>query len=166
MLACCFVGHRNIEETDLLASRIRATVVELLNRGVKIFYFGSRSKFNDLCYRTVSELKQEHSNIRRVYVRAEYQYANQSYIDYLLENFEETFFPFQVEGSGKVAYVKRNQLMIDASDYCVFYYNPNYVLPSRKSAFGLPSKTVQSGTKLAYDYAVAKNKSVLNMFEN
>lgn len=164
MLACCFIGHRNIEVTDTLKRRVKTIILDLINKGVDIFYFGSRSQFNDLCYEVVSDLKKEYPNIQRVYVRAEYQYVNRDYTNYLLQYYEDTFYPSQVDGSGKIAYVKRNQLMIDASDYCVFYYNPNYALPSKKSKYGLPIKIARSGTKLAYDYAASKNKKIYNVF--
>lgn len=165
MLSCCFIGHRNIEVTDTLTTHVRTVVLDLLNKGVEIFYFGSRSQFNDLCWNIVTDLKTDYPNILRVYIRAEYQYVDNDYTNYLLQFYEDTFYPSQVEGSGKIAYVKRNQLMIGASDYCLFYYNPNYTLPMRKSKYGLPPKAVRGGTKLAYDYAVSKSKRIINLYE-
>ena len=44
--------------------------------------------------------------------------------------------------------------MIDKSNYCVFYYNANYT----------PLKKRNSGTKIAYDYAVKKKKIIINLF--
>lgn len=164
MLACCFIGHRNIKVTDTLSNCVKTVVLDLINKGVEIFYFGSRSQFNDLCWGVVTDLKQDYPNIQRVYVRAEYQYVNRDYTNYLLKYYEDTFYPSQVDGSGKIAYVKRNQLMIDASDYCLFYYNPNYTLPRKKSKFGLPTKAPHSGTKLAYDYALSRAKIIHNVF--
>ena len=164
MLSCCFIGHRNIDVTNTLSNGIRAIILDFLNKGVEIFYFGSRSQFNDLCWDIVTDLKKDYPNIQRVYVRTEYQYVNRDYTDYLLQYYEDTFYPPKVDGSGKLAYVKRNQLMIDSSDYCLFYYNPNDSLPMRKSKYGLPPKAVRSGTKLAYDYALSKAKIIHNVF--
>ena len=56
--------------------------------------------------------------------------------------------------SGKAQYVERNQAMIDDSDFCIFYYNKNYH----------PQTKTNSGTKIAYDYALRKNKKVINLF--
>lgn len=165
MLSCCFIGHRNIEITDKLTNRVRTVILELLNKDVEIFYFGSRSQFDDLCYETVTELKKEFNNIQRVYVRAEYPHIDSNYTNYLLQFYEDTFYPSQLEGSGKLAYVERNRLMIDASDYCVFYYNPYYELPIKKSKYGLPMRAIHSGTKIAYDYALSKSKNVLNVLQ-
>ena len=43
--------------------------------------------------------------------------------------------------------------MIDESDICVFFYDNN-------------SFNKKSGTKLALDYAIKKNKFVINIFDN
>ena len=54
----------------------------------------------------------------------------------------------------KASYVERNQDMINASDYCVFYYNPEYQPPKRKySKRGVSECQPKSGTSLACDYA-------------
>ena len=34
--------------------------------------------------------------------------------------------------SGRASYVERNQVMINNSDYCIFYYDENYQPPMRK----------------------------------
>ena len=165
MLACCFVGHRNIEVTEALTARVKAAVSGLISKGIDTFYFGSKSQFDNLCYEIVTDLKSTFPNIRRVYVRAEYQYADE-YLKYLLQHYEDTFYPAQVVGSGKAVYVRRNQVMIDASDYCLFYYNPDYVVPLRQTKYTLPTRVAHSGTKLAYEYALSRNKKILNLYEN
>ena len=55
--------------------------------------------------------------------------------------------------------------MIDKADVCIFYYNENYQPPlkpaTKKRFFSFQPK---SGTKIAYDYAVSKQKEILNLF--
>ena len=67
---CCFIGHRTIETTlelrKLLYNHIENLIV---SENVKVFLFGSRSQFNDLCYYIVSKLKEKYTDIKRVYVR-------------------------------------------------------------------------------------------------
>ena len=67
--------------------------------------------------------------------------------------------------AGRAAYVERNYEMIDKSDYCVVYYDENY-LPSerKKSKKDLFSYQPKSGTKIAYEYAVKKKKKIINVF--
>ena len=63
--------------------------------------------------------------------------------------------------SGRASYVERNYAMIDDSDICVFYYNEEYQPQRRKEykgAFG--TYQPKSGTKIAYEYALRKSRSL------
>ena len=60
---------------------------------------------------------------------------------------------------------KKNQAMIDHSDYCLFYYDKNYLPPKRKLAKrDLFAYQPNSGNALAYKYALQKKKCVHNFF--
>ena len=118
--------------------------------------FGSKSRFNDLCLDILTKLKVKYSFIKRIYVRAEYEYVSQEYTNYLLQNYEETYYPKEISGAGKYSYVERNQIMIDQSDYCLFYFIDSYEDDVKKSLS-------RSGTKIAYKYAKSKNKTILNV---
>ena len=150
----CFIGHRNIEVNEKLLSSLEETIKTLINKGATAFLFGSKSQFDNLCWDIVTSLKGSNPNIKRIYVRSAFQYISKSYKNYLLENYEETYFPPKLENAGKYSYVERNYEMIDKSNYCVFYYNANYT----------PLKKRNSGTKIAYDYAVKKKKIIINLF--
>ena len=57
--------------------------------------------------------------------------------------------------------------MIDSCDYCVFYFNKNYqpiVNQNRKNKMLLP-KERNSGTKIAYLYAVKNGKKIINLYQ-
>ena len=163
---CCFIGHRKIEITFELKQAIYDFVENLIvNENVKVFLFGSRSKFDDLCYDVVSELQEKYLDIKRVYVRSQYEYISKDYEDYLLNYYEKTYFPQKCKGAGKLSHTKRNEEMIDKSDYCLFYYNENYLPPKRKwSKRNLFEYQPKSGTALAYKYAQQKKKCVHNFF--
>lgn len=68
--------------------------------------------------------------------------------------------------AGSASYIERNYAMINASDYCIFYYDENY-LPEYKrySKKGIGFYQPNSGTALAYSYAKRKNKIIINIFE-
>ena len=161
---CCFVGHRKIEITVELKQELYDYIENLIvNENVKVFLFGSRSKFDDLCYDVVSELQEKYPDIKRVYVRSQYEYVGKDYEDYLLQYYEETYYPENCKGAGKLSHIKRNQEMINKSDYCLFYYDENYLPPKRKWAKrDCFEYQPQSGTKLAYEYALQKKKIVHN----
>ena len=56
--------------------------------------------------------------------------------------------------------MERNQDMINASDYCVFYYNPQYLQPKRKySKRDVCEYQSKSGIQLAFDYANSRRES-------
>ena len=49
---CCFFGHRKIEFTDELVSRLKEVVEDLITeKKVGTFLFGSKSQFDKLCLR-------------------------------------------------------------------------------------------------------------------
>lgn len=150
----CFIGHRTIEKTEDTIASLRKTVVTLIKIGATTFLFGSMSEFDNLAWKVVTELKKEYPCIKRVYVRSAYQYVDEFYENYLLESYEETYFPKKIENAGRYSYVERNYEMIDRSTYCVFYYNENYIPPSKRN----------SGTKIAYKYALKKKKEIFNLY--
>ena len=64
-----------------------------------------------------------------------------------------------------LGYVERNREMINKSKFCIVYYDENYAPPRRrKSRYDLFDYQPKSGTKLAYDYAVKKEKEIINVF--
>ena len=164
---CCFIGHRKIEITNELEKALYDYIEYLIvNENVKIFLFGSKSQFDDLCYDIVTNLKEKYEGIKRIYVRSNYEFVDETYKNYLLKYFEDTIYPNACKGAGKLSYVKRNQAMICESDFCVFYYNKNYVPPKKvHNKRYINFITPTSGTALAFKYAKIKNKSIKNFFE-
>lgn len=148
---CCFIGHRTINETDALRAKLIETIEGLIIRErVDTFLFGGKGDFDRLCHALVSEIKEKHPHIKRVYVRAEFPFIRDDYRAYLLQSYEDTDFPQRIMGAGRAAYVERNYEMIHRSQYCVVYYNGQAVPTTRKS-----------GTKIALDYAIKKGKVMI-----
>ena len=164
--SCCFFGHRKVVSIEQIKSCAYKEVEELIiNKGVRVFLFGSKSEFNTLCYEVVSELKKKHPYIKRIYVRAEYQHINDSYKNMLLNMYEETYYPNNIENSGRAVYIERNMEMIDKCEYCVTYYNDKYTPPKRKICKrDLCDYQPKSGTKIAFEYAVKKKKKIINLY--
>ena len=148
---CCFIGHREINVTDELKEKLHMVIERLIiEESIDTFLFGSKSQFDDLCYDIVTEIKKKYPHIKRIFVRAEYPYIDESYEAYLLESYEDTYFPKSVLGAGKASYVKRNCEMIDNSRFCIVYYKEDYTPKGRKS-----------GTKIALAYAEKKKKTII-----
>ena len=150
-----FIGHRKIEEGEELRQKLTDIITSLTGKEkADTFLFGSKSEFNDLCYEVVTELKNKYPHIRRIEVRASNEYLPQMYLDITLKFYEETVFPESVGGAGYRSYIKRNQAMIDMCDILVTYFDKDYQLPAGKT----------SGTMKAVEYALKKNKRIINLF--
>ena len=147
----CFIGHRTINENEKLKSKLNKIIEKLIvDENVDTFLFGSKSHFNSLCLEVVTKIKEKHPHIKRIYVRAEYPDINEQYTNYLLESYEDTYYPEKILNSGRAAYVERNYEMIDKSHYCIVYYDEANAPTTRKS-----------GTKIALDYAIKKQKHII-----
>jgi len=162
---CCFFGHRKITDEEKLKVRLSEIIENLIvNENVDTFLLGSRSEFDNLCREILSEKKELHSHIQRIYVRAEYPDIDKDYENYLLRWCDATYFPKRLKNAGKAVYVERNHEMIDAADICVVYFKSDYLPPKRKSSkrdsFAYQPK---SGTELAYKYAIKTKKEIINV---
>jgi len=147
---CRVFGHRIINETVELRTRLIKTIERLITKeNIDTFLFGSKSRFNSLCYELVTNLKEKYPHIKRIYVRAEFPVINDDYKAYLLELYEDTFYPEKIKGSGRAAYVERNYEMINKSKYCIVYYDEANAPTTRKS-----------GTRIALDYAVKQKSNI------
>ncbi len=148
---CCFFGHRTINETEELKNKLKETIERLITEEkVDTFLFGSGSRFNTLCRDLVTEIKEKYPHIKRIYVRAEFPYINDEYTAYLLNLYDDTYYPEKIIGAGRAAYVERNYEMIDNSFFCVVYYNEENIPTTRKS-----------GTKIALEYAIKKGRTII-----
>ncbi len=146
---CCFIGHRKTENKPYLYERIKKCVIDLINNeNITTFLFGSRSQFNDLCLEVVTELKGIYPDIIRVYVRAEYEYISADYEIYLLKFYDKTYYAEKARNANRLAYVKRNEELIDASNICVFYYKFD---------------VSHSGTAIAFRYAQRHKKRIIEI---
>ncbi len=101
---CCFIGHREINETEELKQQLYSSIETLiLKEGDDTFLFGSKSRFNSLCYEQVTKLQKKYPYIKRVYVRAEFPQIDENYKDYLLEHYESSYYPEKIVGAGRAA---------------------------------------------------------------
>ncbi len=153
-MTCTFFGHRAIENSEKIKTKLLHIIEELVTKqGVDTFLFGSKSQFNTLCYEATGDIKKKYPNIKRIYVRAEYPLIDESYKAYILKDYEDTYYPKSIINAGKASYVKRNCEMIDKSSICVVYYSDNCLKSYKRN----------SGTKVAFEYAVRKNKKIINL---
>lgn len=179
--SCSFIGHRKIDETEDLKSRLQNLIEGLISDGFDTFSFGSKSDFDVLCHEVVTELRKKYPHIKRVaypvasenaLLEKDKERVERTYFNVLKEeidliSYDEVKLNDKLLKSGKASYVERNRIMIDESDFCVFYYDEDYVPERRKySKKGLNGlyTSQKSGTALAYFYALSKRKLIINLF--
>ncbi len=155
--ACCFIGHRKINDTPELRVRLQEILRELIENGTKNFIFGDHSAFDSLCYKLITELKENHPEIKRINFRKTYEEADDYTMQFLIKGYEESVCPKGVGKAGKAGYIERNMAMIDESDICIFYYDENYHPLNRSGC------SRKSGTELSLKYALKKKKRILNI---
>ena len=174
----CFIGHRKIPMTDELKVNIQTAIEDLIvNDKATYFLFGSRSQFDDLCHGIVSELQQKYPSIVRVAYTCRSEAATMKedkereeeiwrtllHKEVRIKDFDAEYEHPTKYSSGRGSYVERNQAMIDDSDICVFYYDENYLPLRRKnSPRDISDYQPKSGTRIAYEYAIKKEKRVIN----
>lgn len=173
---CAFIGHRKINITNVLKIALKNLIEELIiNKNVTTFLFGTKSQFNNLCYEIVTELKDKYKNIKRIVYSCKNECClletdKEKYNSFLHSiisinkcyYFDEEISPHELFKAGKASYIERNKIMIDNSNYCIFYFDYNYVLNNVPYS-NFENKRKNSGTKLAYEYAIKKNKVVYNL---
>ena len=113
---CCFFGHREV--THNIREKLTAIIEKLVTEGgVTDFYVGHQGQFDSMVYSVLKELKEVYPNIRYTVVLA---YMPDSYIKEVYG--EDTLFPDDMERvPKKYAISKRNDWMIQHSDYAVCY---------------------------------------------
>ena len=165
---CCVFGHRKVTGKEDLKIKLTQIIERLIAcDNVDTFLFGSRSEFDDLCREVISERKEKHKHIKRIYVRAEYPDIDEAYEKYLLQRCEKTYFPERARNAGRAVYIERNYEMINNSEICLVYYKDGYLPPERKNSNrDLVSYQPNSGTYMAYRYAVLKKRKIINTADN
>lgn len=157
---CCFIGHQKfigdrVKEMDILEERLIPLIERLITQfNVTRFLFGSPTDFDEYCHYVVNLFLENYPHVQRVYIRETLSGLNEMQEFFLPMHFDEIIYPHQLRKSGKACYLERDKIMIDMSDFCVFYYSEEQA-----------AKNPKSGTARAYRYAAQKSKTVINVYK-
>lgn len=181
MLSIAVIGHN--EFTISLEERLKLTqfIEELIINDVSKFNFSSRSRFVYCVWEIVSELQYtKFSHVKMVAYNTKNEVSilaedkekqQKALLSVLKKEVKVQYFDQVIESersykATKNTYIERNKDIIDNSDVCLFYYDPEYKPPMRKrSKQSISPYQPQSGTKIAYEYAKRKNKKIYNVFD-
>lgn len=164
-ITICFIGHLKIKDEKLVYERVLKVVEELVADDVKYFIFESKSSFNTLCYKVVSELRdKKYPFIKRVFAYCDYHVYPEVYQRLIDSMYEYSYFSQKVKNAGGNKYIFRNQDMIDKSDVVIFYYDESYKKDIMTTKNRRLSFVQKSGTGVAFEYAKKNNKKIINIF--
>ncbi len=170
----CFIGHRKIENKEAVKEKVKEVVGWfIVEKGIRVFHFGSRSEFDDICHAVVTDFQKIYPDIVRVNYNCKSEYVvkkeEREGLEKIgkallkkelgLKDYELGKISDRVYSAGKASYVERNEEMIDDSEYCIFFYREEYKVEPQNSR----QSSKKSGTKLAYEYAERKKKVIVNI---
>lgn len=124
--ACTFFGHSEIKITEELKLKLYNILDNMIeNQDYGYFFFGGFGMFDDLCWQTVTKLKEKYPFIKRIYCLSDIRYLRKSKRPKWLkdEDYEEfIYLDLEFDWWYKRIYF-RNCEMIDKSDFVIFYVN-------------------------------------------
>ena len=147
---CSFFGHRDVEITDELTEKATKEIERVIVEGCRTFYFGGYSDFDSLCYRIVTQIKEEKPelDLKRIYCVSQERYLRKKVRYFNRDDYDDVIYLMpSFEGWYKSIYY-RNCAMIDSSDFVIFYCE----------------EKPESGAYKAYKYALKAKKKIVNLF--
>ena len=147
---CSCFGHFDVDITDELTARTRMEIERAIEDGVRVFLFGGRSGFDDLCYDIVTERKKANPqfDIKRVFCFALDKHLRKPPRWFIRKEYEAFECPIKDFDYWYTAIYYRNLAMVDQSDLILF------CVEQREN----------SGAYKTYRYAVKKHKYLVNLF--
>lgn len=143
-MTCTFFGHRDTPEH--IKPILEETIIALIiNHNVNTFYVGTHGKFDTMVKRALEKIKKFYPSITCIQVLS--YLSNQMNLN---ENtcFEYVFPDILEKTLPKFAIIKRNEWMIDHSDYVITYIEHNF-----------------GGAAKFANRAHQRNKNVINLYK-
>ena len=146
---CSCFGHSDVDITDDLIARTRTEIDKAIESGVRIFLFGGRSDFDDLCYDLVTEKKntEPQLDIKRVFCFALDKHLRKPPGWFVRKEYEALECPTKDFDYWYTSIYYRNLAMIDRSDIILFWVE----------------RRENSGAYKTYRYAVKMHKHIVNL---
>ena len=147
--SCSVFGTNKMVITDELKERLYNVFIDLLEKDFKVFYFGGFSEFDDICYQIITKLKEQYTDIHRIFCVADPRWERPSKRPKWLndEAYEEIVYLDLAYDYWYTRIYYRNCEIINQSDYIVFY------APENNS----------SGAYKSLKYAKTKKKEFINL---
>lgn len=125
---CSFAGHADIfTNKEGLKEKVTDIATRLIeNENVDTFYNGGKGAFDLLCVSVVEKLKKKYTGIRShlilSYIPGEKKESDKEFYS----NFDNIIYPGLERIPPRYAILKRNEWMIDNSDFLIAYVGHNW----------------------------------------
>lgn len=118
-----FIGHRKIENHDLLKDIVFEILKSLNTNGKLTFFCGGYGDFDELCASAVKDLKAVRNNVRSVLVTPYIGISYASKLKAIADSdlYDEILYPALENVPYKFAISARNKYMVDSSDLIISY---------------------------------------------
>ncbi|MFI3167496.1 MAG: hypothetical protein R3Y32_05175 [Bacillota bacterium] len=141
-MICTFIGASSCN-TLKLSDALEYEIRKLIECGISQFYNGGYGDFDILALKTVGKLKGEYPHIKSYIVLAYLTDKHVERMDSIAKHYgAETFYPFDQKVIPRFAILKRNEYMINSSDFIISH-----------AGFG--------GSLTALEYAIRKKKMII-----
>lgn len=174
--SCSLFGHNVIKDEIALKQSLHMAIENLVTRhDVYHYLFGTRSTFYNICHEVLLELKKKYPQIKMTIFLCEKE--NAYYLDEvdaqkgLLNNlfrkemkvlgFDHIIKVEKTKYARKASYIVRNQAMVDATQFCLFYYREGLSTKLSTDSNHMTLRQKESGTKIILEYAKQKGKEII-----
>ena len=147
---CSFFGHSSINATIELKNKTYNEILNAIDFGCNIFYFGGYGEFDFLCLNLLNEIiKEKNLSVKRVYCVSQERYLTKKCPYFNKKDYDSVIYLTPSFNGWYKSIYFRNIAMIDNSNYVIFY----------------AENKEKSGAYKAYRYALKqKNKIIKNIF--
>ena len=127
MRICTFTGHAKLYGGNSIREKLKKGIINLVeNYGVNTFYNGGKGQFDLFCANCVKELKKDYPFLKSYLILAYIPgKKNQMDTDFY-KKFDDTLYPEIEKIPPKFAIIKRNEWMVDKSDFLIAYVEHNW----------------------------------------
>ncbi|MBQ4535240.1 MAG: hypothetical protein IJA22_00280, partial [Clostridia bacterium] len=112
-ISVCFAGHRYEWHCVGASGKLYKEIINLIDKGCKIFYIGLKGAFDNLVAQTLLEIKKKYPEIKIIQVLSSYNPNKKT------ESFDASIYPPLENIFYKQRITKRNEWMVLHSKYII-----------------------------------------------